>query len=71
MEVDGINIFLFTLMGILILILVGQYSATSYRKLRTGDVGVDPGGIELQVVTESLPSEQIDGDLLTNIQGHS
>lgn len=71
MEIDGVNIFLFTLMGLLILILIGQYSATSYRKLRTGDAGTDHGGTELQVVTESIPSEMTEGEFLTNLMGHN
>jgi hypothetical protein len=70
MEIDGINIFLFTLMGILFLTLVGQYSANTYRKLRTVDAGADPGGVELQVFSETLPSEQFDGAMLTNLQSH-
>jgi len=70
MEIDGINIFLFTLMGILFLTLVGQYSASSYRKLRTVDAGADPGGVELQVISEILPSEQFDVAMLTNLQSH-
>jgi hypothetical protein len=71
MEIDRINIFLFTVIGILVLMLIGQYSHNSYRKIRSGAGETDIGSVEMQPVSRTLASEQLDGPFLTNLQGHA
>lgn len=71
MEIDKINIFLFTVIGILVLILVGQYSTDSYKKLRGGSGQPDSGSVEMQLVSRAHASEQLEGPFLTNLQDHA
>jgi len=71
MEIDRINIFLFTVIGILVLILVGQYSTDSYKKLRGGSGQPDSGRVEMQLVSRAHASEQLEGPFLTNLHDHA